>query len=199
MTIPRSVREMSKLDFLPKHCESDNFRGFSFIGESFPLPERTVSYPVMDSSTRFFTQFAHKIALLSQPLRLLSKNITGIMRKMTGKVYQSVHPVYSTMIWAIFLPPSQFQRRRSALRARRRINSNLSHHLRQRTRMKQMKMQLQIRKRVQMANMTRRKKQRRIKRIFSLLMESQMLFLISKPLIPLPGRNHSIQMPKHGV
>jgi len=43
MTIPRSVREMSKLDFLPKHCESDNFRGFSFIGESFPLPERTAS------------------------------------------------------------------------------------------------------------------------------------------------------------
>ena len=122
------------------------------------------------------------------------------MRKMTGKVYQSVHPVYSTMIWATFLPPSQFQRRRSALRARRRINSNLSHHLRQRTRMKLMKMQLQIRRRVQMANRMRRKKQRRIKRIFSLLMEeSQMLFLISKPLIPLPGRNHSIQMPKHGA
>ena len=44
MALPRSVKEMSKLDFLPKHCESDNFRGFSFIGDAFPLPERTVSF-----------------------------------------------------------------------------------------------------------------------------------------------------------
>lgn len=43
MTLPRSVREMSKLDFLPRHCKSDHFRGFSFIGDSFPLPERSVS------------------------------------------------------------------------------------------------------------------------------------------------------------
>ncbi|KAL9179340.1 hypothetical protein ACHAXT_008630 [Thalassiosira profunda] len=43
MTLPRSVKEMSKLDFLPRHCESDNFRGFSFIGDNFPLPERTAS------------------------------------------------------------------------------------------------------------------------------------------------------------
>lgn len=43
MTLPRSVKEMSKLDFLPKRCESENFRGFSFIGDSFPLPDRTTS------------------------------------------------------------------------------------------------------------------------------------------------------------
>eukprot|EP00581_Thalassiosira_minuscula_P003246 CAMPEP_0183738070 /NCGR_PEP_ID=MMETSP0737-20130205/53690_1 /TAXON_ID=385413 /ORGANISM="Thalassiosira miniscula, Strain CCMP1093" /LENGTH=693 /DNA_ID=CAMNT_0025972517 /DNA_START=53 /DNA_END=2131 /DNA_ORIENTATION=+ len=43
MTLPRSVKEMSKLDFLPKRCESSNFRGFSFIGDSFPLPERSAS------------------------------------------------------------------------------------------------------------------------------------------------------------
>ena len=43
MDLPRSVRELSKLDFLPRHCESDHFRGFSFIGEKFPLPERSVS------------------------------------------------------------------------------------------------------------------------------------------------------------
>eukprot|EP00584_Thalassiosira_punctigera_P009223 CAMPEP_0172533474 /NCGR_PEP_ID=MMETSP1067-20121228/6165_1 /TAXON_ID=265564 ORGANISM="Thalassiosira punctigera, Strain Tpunct2005C2" /NCGR_SAMPLE_ID=MMETSP1067 /ASSEMBLY_ACC=CAM_ASM_000444 /LENGTH=762 /DNA_ID=CAMNT_0013318121 /DNA_START=225 /DNA_END=2510 /DNA_ORIENTATION=+ len=43
MTLPRSVKEMSKLDFLPKRCASNNFRGFSFIGEDFPLPDRTAS------------------------------------------------------------------------------------------------------------------------------------------------------------
>lgn len=34
---------MSKLDFLPRHCESDNFRGFSFIGDNFPIPQRNKS------------------------------------------------------------------------------------------------------------------------------------------------------------
>ena len=34
---------MSKLDFQPRRCESDNFRGFSFIGDKFQLPERTAS------------------------------------------------------------------------------------------------------------------------------------------------------------
>jgi hypothetical protein len=43
MALPRSVKELSKLDFLPRHCESDTFRGFSFIGDGFPLPERSVS------------------------------------------------------------------------------------------------------------------------------------------------------------
>ena len=43
MTLPRSVKEMSKQDFLPRHCKSDHFRGFSFIGDHFSLPERTVS------------------------------------------------------------------------------------------------------------------------------------------------------------
>jgi hypothetical protein len=43
MTLPRSVKEMSKLDFLPRHCESENFRGFSFIGDSFPIPQRNKS------------------------------------------------------------------------------------------------------------------------------------------------------------
>ncbi len=42
MALPRSVKEVSKLDFLPRHCESEHFRGFSFIGEGFPLPERNV-------------------------------------------------------------------------------------------------------------------------------------------------------------
>lgn len=51
MALPRSVKELSKLDFLPRHCRSDKFRGFSFIGNSFPLPDRSVSigtpyYPV---------------------------------------------------------------------------------------------------------------------------------------------------------
>jgi len=43
MTLPRSVKEMSSLDFLPKRCVSQNFRGFSFIGDSFPTPDRTAS------------------------------------------------------------------------------------------------------------------------------------------------------------
>lgn len=43
MSLPRSVREMSKLDFLPRHCESENFRGFSFIGDNFPVPQRNKS------------------------------------------------------------------------------------------------------------------------------------------------------------
>eukprot|EP00984_Skeletonema_dohrnii_P019053 scaffold9050_cov158-Skeletonema_dohrnii-CCMP3373.AAC.1 len=34
---------MSKLDFLPRHCESENFRGFSFIGDNFPIIERNKS------------------------------------------------------------------------------------------------------------------------------------------------------------
>ena len=43
MSLPRSVKEMSKLDFLPRHCESENFRGFSFIGDNFPVPQRNKS------------------------------------------------------------------------------------------------------------------------------------------------------------
>ncbi|KAL7535517.1 hypothetical protein ACHAXR_006537 [Thalassiosira sp. AJA248-18] len=43
MNLPRSVKEMSKLDFLPRHCDSENFRGFSFIGDNFNLPERSAS------------------------------------------------------------------------------------------------------------------------------------------------------------
>ncbi len=34
---------MSKLDFLPRHCESENFRGFSFMGDNFPIPQRNKS------------------------------------------------------------------------------------------------------------------------------------------------------------
>jgi len=40
MALPRSVTEMNKEHFLPKRCESDQFRGFSFIHEDFLLPER---------------------------------------------------------------------------------------------------------------------------------------------------------------
>ena len=43
MSLPRSVKEMSKADFLPKRCVSQNFRGFSFIGDSFPTPDRPAS------------------------------------------------------------------------------------------------------------------------------------------------------------
>ncbi|KAL7509930.1 hypothetical protein ACHAXN_007187 [Cyclotella atomus] len=43
MPLPRSVKEMSKEDFLPRNCKSDHFRGFSFIGDHFPVPERTHS------------------------------------------------------------------------------------------------------------------------------------------------------------
>jgi len=43
MNLPRSVKELSKLDFLPRHCKSQNFKGFSFIGDNFTLPERTAS------------------------------------------------------------------------------------------------------------------------------------------------------------
>lgn len=40
MQLPRSVREMSKTEYKPKHCASGTFRGFSFIDEDFALPDR---------------------------------------------------------------------------------------------------------------------------------------------------------------
>lgn len=40
MNLPRSVKEMAKEDFQPRRCESDTFRGFSFIQRDFALPER---------------------------------------------------------------------------------------------------------------------------------------------------------------
>ena len=43
MELPRLVRELSKLDFLPRHCKSDKFCGFSFIGNGFPIRERSAS------------------------------------------------------------------------------------------------------------------------------------------------------------
>lgn len=41
MTLPRSVTEMSKDDFVPRRCASDAFRGFSFVQDEFVLPERS--------------------------------------------------------------------------------------------------------------------------------------------------------------
>jgi serine/threonine protein kinase len=40
MTLPRSVLEMSREKFCPRRVESNTFRGFSFIHDSFSLPER---------------------------------------------------------------------------------------------------------------------------------------------------------------
>lgn len=40
MSLPRSVREMSKADFKPTRCASTTFRGFSFVQEDFDLPDR---------------------------------------------------------------------------------------------------------------------------------------------------------------
>ena len=40
MTIPRSVKEMSKATFKPRHIESDMFKGFSFVHDDFALPDR---------------------------------------------------------------------------------------------------------------------------------------------------------------
>lgn len=47
MTIPRSMKEMTKEDFKPNRCASDTFRGFSFIMDDFDLPERQVSVPLI--------------------------------------------------------------------------------------------------------------------------------------------------------
>jgi serine/threonine protein kinase len=40
MTVPRSITEMASDEFQPRRCESDQFRGFSFIQSDFDLPER---------------------------------------------------------------------------------------------------------------------------------------------------------------
>lgn len=40
MTIPRSVKEMNKATFKPRHIESDMFKGFSFVHDDFALPDR---------------------------------------------------------------------------------------------------------------------------------------------------------------
>jgi serine/threonine protein kinase len=41
MQLPRSVKEMTDVDFKPIQCKSDAFRGFSFIQNDFVLPDRT--------------------------------------------------------------------------------------------------------------------------------------------------------------
>ena len=41
MTLPRSVKMMTEDDFKPKNCQSEHFKGFSFIQHDFELPERT--------------------------------------------------------------------------------------------------------------------------------------------------------------
>lgn len=42
MTLPRSVKFMAEdSDFKPKQCQSDAFKGFSFIQSDFDLPDRT--------------------------------------------------------------------------------------------------------------------------------------------------------------
>jgi len=43
MSLPRSVMEMSQDHFQPRRCDSENFRGFSFIQDSYVLPERKES------------------------------------------------------------------------------------------------------------------------------------------------------------
>ena len=43
MKLPRSVQEISAENFKPRRCESNMFRGFSYIQEDFVLPERSVS------------------------------------------------------------------------------------------------------------------------------------------------------------
>jgi len=40
MPLPRSVKDMSNMDFTPRKITSDTFKGFSFIQEGFLLPER---------------------------------------------------------------------------------------------------------------------------------------------------------------
>lgn len=41
MTLPRSVKMMTEDNFKPKNCQSEHFKGFSFIQHDFELPERT--------------------------------------------------------------------------------------------------------------------------------------------------------------
>lgn len=41
MKLPRSVKEISEENFKPRRCESNMFRGFSYIQEDFVLPERS--------------------------------------------------------------------------------------------------------------------------------------------------------------
>jgi hypothetical protein len=97
MALPRSVKEMSKLDFLPRHCKSDHFKGFSFIGDHFALPERTVS---LDS---YFLQRFHdamQLILCSSKHLMqshLKKCITGIMLMGMDSLYQIVPLTYLMM------------------------------------------------------------------------------------------------------
>merc|ERR1740139_1161820 len=43
MKLPRSVQLISDDDFKPRRCDSEVFRGFSYIQEDFVLPERSAS------------------------------------------------------------------------------------------------------------------------------------------------------------
>ena len=130
MALPRSVKEMSKLDFLPKHCESENFRGFSFIGDSFPLPERSVSsFYMLDHGSSFIADLTINHTLL---FRHLNMSTTGIMLKTMVKVCLNVLPLFlMATILARFLHQNQLPRRRSALLVRRRRKSKMFHLLRQ--------------------------------------------------------------------
>ena len=109
------------------------------------------------------------------------------------RAYQNVLPAYLTTILVRPQLPSQLQRRRSALRARRRKSSN-TYRLRQQTRaMKQKKRKPQKLKKHRILNLQ--------------MKESQMLLLIHRSKYHNPQRQnnqmglqyHSIQMPGCGV
>ena len=88
MALPRSVKELSKLDYLPRHCRSDKFRGFSFIGNSFPLPDRSVSIgkPYIIQSPVILSRCveSHVTTIIpASQSRLLNMSITGKMSMTT--------------------------------------------------------------------------------------------------------------------
>jgi hypothetical protein len=137
MALPRSVKELSKLDFLPRHCESDKFRGFSFIGDGFPLPERSVSFYFLWYNVAGYRASSHCMASHTTTLnfflalRLPSRSITGKTSTTTVRAYRNARRRALMMISAASsaMPPlpNQLPTRRSDLRARRRKTNNPCH------------------------------------------------------------------------
>ena len=138
MALPRSVKELSKLDFLPRHCESDKFRGFSFIGDGFPLPERSVSIYILWYSVAGYHGSSHCMESHTTTLtffitlRLPSRSITGKTSTTTVRACRNARRralmmMISAASSAMLPLPNRLPTRRSDLRARRRKTNNPSH------------------------------------------------------------------------
>lgn len=102
MTIPRSVKEMTKDDFRPNRCASDTFRGFSFVMDDFDLPDRdesevdhywnNVDADGMSKSSCASSVFDDQISDVKEPSQEKKKRPPRKKKKNKGKVPNPMEP-----------------------------------------------------------------------------------------------------------